>query len=845
MLEKYPFSETELKWQVFWKAEGKFYAEREEELRQKYYCLVMFPYPSGRLHMGHVRNYVIGDVITRYKLMQGYNLLHPIGWDAFGLPAENAALDEGVEPQKWTTQNIHYMRNQLQQLGLLYDWKREITTCHPDYYKWNQWLFLKFYESGLAYKKNASVNWCQKCQTVLANEQVVKGCCWRCETIASKKELSQWFFKITAYANRLLEDLQLLKGWPERVLTMQANWIGKSSGTEVDFEVDGECLKIFTTRADTLFGATYVVVAPQHPIVERFIKEEEGERSDSIRRFVEEVDREYPLEEGIIEKKGIFTGHYALNPVNGERIPLWIANYVLMEYGTGAIMAVPAHDQRDFEFALKYNLPIRVVIQQDCSTDSPPAKKNITIQPEEPLSRAYEEEGYLVNSGQFDGEQNKIAIETITKWLEGHNLGRVKTSYRLRDWLISRQRYWGTPIPIIDCPKCGYVPVPQADLPVLLPSKPPSDHRKVVPLSEIPSFIRCICPNCGSEARRETDTMDTFVDSSWYFLRYLNSDDTTQAIDKKLVDYWLPVDQYIGGIEHAILHLLYSRFFTKVIADMGYINIQEPFTNLLTQGMVIKDGAKMSKSKGNVVDPNGILEKYGADTVRLFILFAAPPQKDLEWSDEGIEGSWGFLNRVWRLINKYLPQLAVTTTPTPVPEEVAPLAEVASLAEIASLAEEKKLRLKTHQTIRKVTDDIEKFHFNTAISAIMELVNEAYLYKGDSYHLLKEVMETIVVLISPFAPHLAEELYELMGNRPSIFEQRWITYDPFVLKEAQETIVIQMNGKVRGKIIVDSDCSEDEIKALALDNVSAKIEGSIVEKVFFVPNKLVNIVIKK
>ncbi len=831
--EGYPFEQIETKWQKFWEEKGIFNLTSAKK-KPKYYCLEMFPYPSGRIHMGHVRNYVIGDVIARFKRMFGYEVLHPMGWDAFGLPAENAALEKGIHPAKWTGQNIEYMKSQLKKLGLSYDWTREIATCSPDYYKWNQWLFLKFYENGLVYKKQAEVNWCEKCQTVLANEQVEAGLCWRCSTVVKSKKLDQWFFKITAYADRLLEEQKLLKDWPERVLSMQINWIGKSFGTEIDFRVadTDEIIKVFTTRADTIFGATYVVLAPQYPLLEKLIKGTQQE--NKIKEFIERYTVRQDLEDiEKIEKEGIFTGKYAINPVNNEKIPMWIANYVLMEYGTGAIMAVPAHDQRDFEFAAKYGLPKRLVIQSPLEELSA-----------QTMTYAFEDEGFLVNSEQFDNTPSKEAIEAISLWMEKEKMGRRTVNYRLKDWLVSRQRYWGTPIPIIYCPDCGKVPVPEQDLPIELPEN--VDIQKGQTLADVPEFVNTTCPQCGHQAKRETDTMDTFVDSSWYFSRYISPKQENSPVDIEETKYWLPVDQYIGGIEHAILHLLYARFFTKVMADLGLLSVKEPFLNLLTQGMVIKDGAKMSKSKGNVVDPDEIIAKYGADTVRLFILFASPPEKDLEWSDQGVEGSWRFLNRVYRIVQQYAKEGKIRGSGF-------------GIRDLELVGDDKRLHAATHKTIKRVTEDIEtEFHFNTAIASIMELVNEIYKYQfrandNSSIFVLKEALEAVVLLLSPMAPHLCEELWEAcfveaLGKTPtteqaSIFDQPWLKYNPEAIKEEEAVIVIQVNGKVRGKITVAVDVVDEEIKNLALAEIKDKIKDKQVKKIISVPKKLVNIVV--
>lgn len=806
----YPFLEIETKWQRFWEEKNIFKAETDSH-KPKYYCLEMFPYPSGRIHMGHVRNYVIGDVIARFKRMKGCNVLHPMGWDAFGLPAENAAMEKGIHPAKWTYSNIDYMRSQLKKLGLSYDWQREVATCKQEYYQWNQWLFLRFYQMGLVYRKEASVNWCPSCQTVLANEQVEDGLCWRCSSPATTKRLAQWFFKITAYADRLLEDHSLLKNWPERVLTMQKNWIGKSYGTEIYFKVAGKDLVIpvFTTRPDTIFGATYLTLAPEYPHLEDLILGTENEAQ--VREFIQKAKVYVELDS--LQKEGVWTGSYAINPVNNEAIPIWVANYVLMEYGTGAIMAVPAHDQRDFEFAQKYDLPRRIVIQ--------PQAGGLTA---EVMSGAYEEEGFLVNSAQFDQMPSQEAILAISKWMEEISIGRRTVHYRLKDWLVSRQRYWGTPIPIIYCPTCGPVAVAEDNLPVRLPQE--VDIQAGETLAEVESFIKTSCPQCHQEASRESDTMDTFVDSSWYYARYLSPDEKNIPFRPEEARFWLPVDQYIGGIEHAILHLLYARFFNKVMADLGLTSHQEPFLSLLTQGMVIKDGAKMSKSKGNVVDPDEIMTKYGADTVRMFILFASPPEKDLEWSDQGIEGAWRFLNRVYRLVSQYLePQTTINKQ--------------------QNLTSDKHLYAFIHQTIKRVTEDIEhQFHFNTAIAAIMELVNEIYKYQGQNSKLLKQALEATVLLLSPIVPHLCEELWQALSHEESILSQPWPVYSEEAIQTEQLSIIVQINGKLRDKLQVPVDLSEEEVKEKAIAAVKDRIKEGVIMKVILVPKKLVNLVIR-
>ncbi len=821
--------------------------------------------------MGHVRNYAIGDVIARYKTLRGYTVLHPMGWDAFGLPAENAAIEKGIHPAQWTRQNIAAMRKQIKKLGLSYDWSREVSTSEEDYYRWNQWFFLKMVERGLAYKKMSSVNWCPSCRTVLANEQVVDGQCWRCETVVEQKELSQWFFKITEYAQELLDFCDRLPGWPERVLAMQKNWIGRSEGVEVDFPLaDGQgALRIFTTRQDTLFGATFVVLAPEHPMVQQLIqgKAEAGEVTEFVLR-VRQQDKKIRTAQDL-EKEGVFTGSYAINPLTRERIPIWLANFVLMEYGTGAIMSVPAHDQRDFDFAKKYGLPIRVVIQNPESTfDS------------STLSCAYTEEtGYLVESGQFNRLSPEEARSRIARYIEQQGLGKCTVNYKLRDWGISRQRYWGTPIPILYCEGCGVVPVPENELPVMLPRKVPFTGKGGSPLLENKTFLKATCPKCHKKARRETDTMDTFVDSSWYFLRYTDTHLSDRPINSKAASYWMPVDQYIGGIEHAVLHLLYARFFTKVIRDLGLSQVDEPFTRLLTQGMVVKESyycpdhqylfpeqvdkqgvcklclaagsgtvvevgrtEKMSKSKKNVIDPEALIGKYGADTARIFTLFAAPPEKDLEWSDEGVEGAHRFLNRVWRLVVQYAGGLKKVRVEPKVLQELP-----------AGL---KETRRSVHRTIKKVTEDIEAdFHFNTAIAALMELVNALYLAKEErpstqgmtiqAKTVWKEALQTIVILLSPFAPHIAEELWKRLGNTSSVLKAVWPSQDEDIIKTEKMTLVIQVNGKLRGKIEVPADLSEEAIKqqALADPKIQSWTSDKPVRNVIYVPGRLVNVVV--
>ncbi|NSW84426.1 MAG: leucine--tRNA ligase [Syntrophothermus sp.] len=824
MESKYNFKTVEAKWQNFWEENG-FYIVTEDKTKPKYYDLEMFPYPSGNLHMGHVRNYAIGDVVARFKTMNGYNVLHPMGWDAFGLPAENAAIKHGIHPSIWTDSNIENMKRQLKSMGISYDWTREFATCKPEYYRFTQWLFLKLYENGLAYKKKAAVNWCPSCATVLANEQVVDGDCERCGTRVEKKSLEQWFFKITDYAERLLNDLDKLPGWPEKVKIMQKNWIGRSEGCEFSLAIDGsdETVSVFTTRPDTVFGITYMVLAPEHPLVEKLTRgtpyQQAVDEFIDRMKFLNEIDR--TSTEG--EKEGVFTGVYAINPANGEKVPIWIANYVLMEYGTGAIMAVPAHDQRDFEFARKYGLPIRVVIEPEGMPLDPNA-----------MTAAYEGGGVMVNSGQFDGLGNEDGKQKVIEWMEALGIGRRAVNYRLRDWLISRQRYWGAPIPIVYCDNCGPQPVPYDKLPVILPLEVEFRPTGESPLTYVEEFVNTECPKCGGPAKRETDTMDTFVCSSWYYFRYCSPHVQDRPWDKEAVDYWMPVDQYIGGVEHAILHLMYSRFFTKVLYDLGLVSCEEPFTNLLTQGMVLKDGAKMSKSKGNTVSPEDIINTYGADTARLFILFASPPEKDLEWSDQGVEGCYRFLNRVWRLVAEYSNQV----------RGVKPYVPGSNLS-----AADRELRYRTHFTIKKVTEDIEKrFNFNTAISAIMELVNVLYQYKDNEHQnlaVVKEALKALVLVLSPFSPHIAEELWEAIGGEGSVHQQQWPKYDEEALVKDEIEIVVQINGKVRERAMVPSGAGPDEMKtvAMSLDRIQEMLAGKTVRKVVTVPGKLVNIVV--
>lgn len=822
MIDKYNFTEIEKKWQKKWK-DANVFEMVEDESKEKYYVLEMFPYPSGKLHMGHVRNYSIGDVIARFKTMKGFNVLHPMGWDSFGLPAENAAIKHGAAPGDWTWNNIAEMRQQLSELGLAYDWEREVATCHPDYYKWMQWIFIQFYKKGLAYKKENPVNWCPSCKTVLANEQVVDGKCERCGTEVGKKELSQWYLKITDYADRLLDNLEKLPGWPEKVRTMQKNWIGKSVGAEVKFEIEGfdKKMEIFTTRADTLYGVTYMVMAPEHPYVKELVAGTEYQAP--VEEYLDQVQHRSDIERTSTtnEKTGVFIGRYAINPVNGKKVPIYISDYVLMDYGTGAIMAVPAHDERDFDFAKKFNIEIIPVVD--------PEDPDIDINN---LQEPFVAEGNMINSEMFTGMNNKEAIVKIIDYLEEKGIGKKTVNYRLRDWLISRQRYWGTPIPMIYCEDCGWVPEKEENLPVMLPTDVEFTGKGESPLTTSKTFGDTVCPVCGKPARREMDTMDTFLDSSWYFLRYCDPKNDKAAFDPEKVKYWMSVDQYIGGVEHAILHLMYARFFQMALYDLGLVNTEEPFTNLLTQGMVIKDGKKMSKSIGNVVSPAEIIDKYGADTARLFILFAAPPERELDWSDKGVEGSFRFLNRVHRLVYEYADMCKTA------PAEYTPDTKA-----------DKNLAYTMNYTMKKVSDDIGgRFNFNTAISSIMELVNEMYKYKEGTINegLFKAAIENLVLVLSPFTPHICEEMWEHLGHDSFIYKESWPVCDEKALVKDIVEIVVQINGKVKEKMDVPTGLSKDEFEKLALENEKIKelTNGKNVVKVIAVPNKLVNIVVK-
>ena len=815
---------VEEKRQLIWE-ENRLFRVKEDSKREKYYLLEMFPYPSGKIHMGHVRNYSIGDVIARYKRMKGLNVLHPMGWDAFGMPAENAAIEHGVHPATWTYENISYMRKQLKRLGFSYDWEREFATCDVEYYKWEQWIFLKMFEKGLVYRKSAPVNYCVKCQTVLANEQVEGGMCWRCGEEVIQKELTQWFFTIMKYADELYEYCDKLPGWPEKVLNMQKNWIGKSYGVEVDFKVeDGTPLTIFTTRPDTLYGVTFMALAPEHPLSSKLAQGTTYE--NEVLAFIEKAkaqDRSFRAEISI-EKEGVFTGKYAINPLNRERIPIYIGNFVLMEYGTGAIMSVPAHDQRDFEFAKTYGLPIIITIMP----------VNVTLNPET-MQEAYEGDGTLVNSSGFNGLKNRDAIPEIIDYLEEKKIGKGKINYRLRDWGISRQRYWGAPIPIIYCDTCGIVPVPYEDLPVILPLNLEVNMVGKSPLSEYAEFYKVDCPICKNPARRETDTLDTFVESSWYFLKYTCPDYKAGPLDRERVDYWMSVDQYIGGVEHAVLHLLYSRFFNRVLNELGFVGVREPFKNLLTQGMVIKDGAKMSKSKGNTVDPDYLIEKYGADTARLFCLFASPPEKDLDWSDQGVEGCYRFLQRVWRMVV----------------DRVDKLKDVEAVLESETDDNDfNQLTYKIHKTIKKVTEDIERFHLNTAIASIMELVNTIYKFLEkdrkdlEALKILKGAIETVITLLFPFVPHITEELWGMLGEDRHFIKRPWPEYKEAYVKEERVVIVVEVNGKLRDRLEVERDIEEPRLINIvySLDKIKRYIDGKEIKKTIVVPNKLVNIV---
>jgi leucyl-tRNA synthetase len=844
--DRYDPQRIEEKWHKRWEADPKLYAaEPPDSKRKKFYVLEMLPYPSGALHMGHVRNYAIGDALARYMWMRGYNVLHPMGWDAFGLPAENAAIKNKVPPKKWTLDNIAHMKSQMKRLGFAYDWSREVTTCLPEYYKWNQWFFLKLYEKGLAYRKKSKVNWCPECATVLANEQVVDGNCWRHEdTPVEQRELEQWFARTTQYAEELLRGLDQLENWPEKVRTMQRNWIGRSEGALVDFRIDestgpaGGKITVFTTRIDTIFGATSIQLAPEHPMVANL-----AAHDPHLHAKVEELVREQAKakEEGDvggIEKHGVFTGRHALNPFNQEKVPIWVANYILMDYGTGAIMSVPAHDERDYEFAKKYDLEIRVVILPR-RIGEPTA----TGEGEEPVLPYTHTDSMLINSGEFNELSNTEAMVKMTAYAEQHGFGKATVTYRLKDWGISRQRYWGTPIPMLYCAKCGLVAVPEDQLPVLLPDNIEISSQGGSPLARVPEFVNATCPKCGGPARRETDTMDTFVDSSWYFYRYTNAQLKDRPLDTATVDYWFPIDQYIGGVEHAILHLIYSRFWTRFMRDIGIVHNDEPALRLFTQGMVIKDGSKMSKNKGNVVSPDDMVAQFGADSTRMYSLFAAPPDRDLEWQDAGVEGVRRFVSRVYRFVmrNGHVARDATTkkvvgsASPTPLSPKT------------------RAIQRKLHQTIKRVSDDFQgRWHFNTCVAAVMEFVNELYGAEEEiaagkfPADILADAQRKLVLLLAPFAPYLATELWEVLGEKEDLLRHPWPEYDPALAREDEIQYAVQINGKLRSHVSVPADSPKElvEERAMADEKIRAAIAGQQVAKVIVVPGKLVNVVVK-
>jgi len=817
MSEKtYDHKAIELKWHARWDGDPELYRAADDDSRPRYYVLEMFPYPSGRLHMGHVRNYSIGDTLARYKWMNGYNVLHPMGWDAFGLPAENAAIKNQRDPREWTVSNIDFMRRQLRRFSFSYDWSRELATCEPEYYRWNQWFFLKMYERGLAYRKKSIVNWCPECATTLANEQVENGCCWRHETTpVEQRELDQWFLRITAYADELLKGTEDLEsGWPERVLTMQRNWIGRSEGAEIDFrhEASGRPIRVFTTRLDTIYGATCVILAPAHPLAAELVSTADQPRLAGM------IEAQRRKDAGDLEKEGFFTGHYAVNPYSGERIPIWVGNFVLLEYGTGAIMAVPAHDERDFEFCRKYGIAVRPVIR--------PADGELAVESE--MKQAFTEDGITENSGEFSGLPSEEARRRMSQMAERQGFGKPSVTYRIRDWGISRQRYWGTPIPMIHCPKCGIVPVPEKDLPVVLPLGIPITGKGRSPLEAVPEFMNVACPSCGGPARRESDTMDTFVDSSWYFYRYCDPHNGNAPFDPAKTQPWFPIDQYIGGVTHAILHLIYSRFWTKVMRDLGLVTNSEPASNLFTQGMVLKNGTAMSKSKGNIVDPDDMVEKFGADTCRLFTLFAAPPERDMEWIESGVEGQYRFVGRVYRFVTRNA-------------------GKARAGGGERTEADIKALR-KLHQTVKKVTEDFEsRWHFNTSIAALMELMNELQAQEeGLSGAALAEIVEKLALMLGPFTPYLAQELWEELGREGPVFHQKWPGYDPELARDVELEIPVQINGKLRSRIYAAPGSPREALEKLARsdEKIAAQIAGKHIAKVVVVPDKLVNIVIK-
>ncbi len=820
----YNFEDIETRWQKRW-ADGRTFEVTEDPARPKFYCLEMLPYPSGDIHVGHVRNYCITDVVARYKRMKGFNVLHPIGWDALGLPAENAAIKRGIHPEKWTRDNIASMKRQLQRLGFSYPWSREVATCDPEYYRWNQWFFLRMLERGIAYRAKAAVNWCPSCQTVLANEQAEGGTCWRCGSVVEQRDMEQWFLRITAYQDELLDDMAQLPTWPDRVLLQQKNWVGRSPGAEIDFAVEGaEPIRIFTTRVDTIYGATFMVLAPEHPRVDALMAGASAGAKAAL-ATLRAQDRRARLE-GQVEKDGVFTGRHATNPFNGERVPIWVGNFVLMGYGTGAIMAVPAHDERDFEFARKFGIPVRPVIRPAAGALDGAS-----------MAEAYVGPGVVENSGPFDGLSAEEALATMAAHAETKGFGKATITYRLKDWLVSRQRYWGTPIPVVYCEKDGIVGVPDAELPVVLPKDAPFTGEGGNPLEKVPSFVDARCPRCGGPARRETDTMDTFVDSSWYFYRYLSPQKKDGPFDPSAVRYWFPIDLYVGGIEHAILHLVYSRFWTKVMRDLGLVTFDEPVTRLFPQGMVHKDGEVMSKSKGNTVAPDTIIARYGADTLRLYILFVAPPEMALEWQDGQIEGPSKFVHRVWRLLDRHADAFAQELRER-IPAELTPAA--------------RDLRRKVHQTIQRVTDDIEgRMKLNTAVSALMELVNEIYrlepeVSKGPMRPVFQEALEALVLLLAPFAPHICEEMWQRLGRRFSIVDRNWPVADASLAREDEVELAVQVNGKVRGRVTVGAETSEEEVRRRALEDpkVQEAVAGKQVVKILVVPGRLVSVVVK-
>ena len=830
---RYDAQSIEAKWSERWQQDDSLYAAEANSTKPKYYALEMLPYPSGALHMGHVRNYSIGDALARYMWMNGYNVLHPMGWDSFGLPAENAAIQNNTPPREWTLRNIASMKRQMKRLGFAYDWAREVTTCLPDYYKWNQWFFLKFYERGLAYRKKSRVNWCPQCATVLANEQVVGGRCWRHEdTIVEQRDLEQWFLRITDYAAELLRDLEKLDGWPEKVRTMQRNWIGRSEGTLVDFRLDAPAgvapcpITVFTTRVDTIYGATSIQLAPEHPLVAEFTANNDLLRGEVNQLIAEQRKAKEVGDIGAIEKHGANTGRFAINPFNHQRVPIWVANYILMDYGTGAIMSVPAHDERDYEFARKYKLEIRLAILPRASD-----REETVAEPALPFTPL---DGILVHSGAFSGLDCEEAIRQMAAKAEQDGFGKATVTFRIKDWGVSRQRYWGTPIPMLYCERDGIVPVPEKDLPVILPENVDISLTGGSPLSRVPEFVNATCPKCGGPARRETDTMDTFVDSSWYFYRYTDARNDQAPFDSEKIAYWFPIDQYIGGVEHAILHLIYSRFWTKVMRDMGMIGNDEPVARLFTQGMVIKGGAKMSKSLGNVVSPDDMVARYGADSARMYSLFAAPPDRDLDWQDTGIEGIQRFLGRVYRFIARH----SAARDPKP----------AAPSAASRATPEARQVQRKLHQTIKRVTDDFQgRWHFNTCIAATMELVNDLYrLEEHVPASLLAEVQRNLALLLAPFAPYLAQELWEMLGEKGNILRASWPKYDPALAKEDEIEIPVQINGKLRGLVRVPADATEEVLRASALadEKIQAAIAGRQIVKVIVVPGKLVNIVVR-